>query len=148
MEILNRIKENWKILGSLFVLVLLAIIIYKRIIKDNDIFESFEPATRCYPQLEMIPNIDDDAVRNLVQQQWDGKVVEMNKHRAPCSNYILSGPVISKMFNIDDMCHSNRWKDQLNWNCFYRYELEKNLLKDPNWAKDLYRKDFGIFYKV
>ena len=148
MEILNRIKENWKILGSLSVLVLLAIIIYKRIIKDNDIFESFEPATRCYPQLEMIPNIDDDAVRNLVQQQWDGKVVEMNKHRAPCSNYILSGPVISKMFNIDDMCHSNRWKDQLNWNCFYRYELEKNLLKDPNWAKDLYRKDFGIFYKV
>ena len=148
MSIVEKLQESWKIILAVSVLSLLAFIIYRRIIKDNEIFETFEPALRCSPQLGMLPNIDDDAVRNLVQQQWDGKVVEMNKKRAPCSNYILDGPVISKMYDIADMCHSDRWKDQLNWNCFYNYELTKNLLKDPNWAKDLYRKDFAIFYKV
>lgn len=148
MSVLDKIGQSWKTILAISVLVLFAIIIYRRIIKDNEIFEEFEPALKCSPQLAMLPNIGDDAVRNLVQQQWDGKIVQMNKDRAPCSNYILSGPVISKMYDVADMCHSDRWKDQLNWNCFYRYELEKNLLKDPNWAKDLYRKDFGIFYKV
>ena len=148
MSILDKIQENWKLIIGVALLVLFAIIIYKRIIKDNDIFETFEPALQCAQQLGMLPHIGDDATRNLVQEQWNGEVVEMNKKRAPCSNYIISSPVISKMYNIDDMCHSNRWKDQLNWNCFYRYELEKNLLKDPNWAKDLYRTDFAIFYKV
>ena len=118
MSILEKIQENWKMLLVIFLLILTAIIIYRRIIKDNEIFEAFEPALQCSPQLGMLPNIGDDAVRNLVQQQWNGKVVEMNKHRAPCSNYILSGPVLSKMYDVADMCHSYRWKDQLNWNCF------------------------------
>ena len=145
---LTRLQENWKSIVGILVLLLLAMIIYRRIIKDNEIFETFEPALHCSSQLGMLPNIGCDSVRNLAQQQWDGKVVNMNEKRAPCSNYIISSPVISKMYNIDDMCHSNRFKDQLNWNCFYRYELTKNFLKDPNWAKNLYRPDFGIFYKV
>jgi hypothetical protein len=73
---------------------------------------------------------------------------KMNAQRPQCSTYEITTPPISSLFNIDQMCHTSDEKQQLEWNCFYRYGLEKNMLTNPNWVKNAFRKDFPIFYNT
>ena len=154
---LDILTNNWQfILGILF-LVLFASIIYTRIIKNNEIFEQFG----CEPQLGMLPPQDRPSqpiptiingqlseLRGSDLEEMPSEALKLNETRPKCSNYIINSPPISSMFNIDDMCHTDNKKEQLEWNCFYRYQLEKNLLKDPKWANNLYRKDYPVFYRV
>jgi hypothetical protein len=120
----------WIYISGILLLLLFASVIYTRIIKNNEIFEHFGEN-----------NMSTSKNNILLNQQ-------MNIGPTKCSKYIVDNTPISSMFNIDDMCHTDNKKEQLHWNCFYRYQLEKNLLNDPHLVNELFRKDFPIFYKV
>jgi hypothetical protein len=166
---LEILINNWKFIVSLLGLILFASIVYMRIIKNNEIFEHFG----CYDQLGMLPPKDkacqpipmiingqpgelrgsdiSEIKSDIGSEIKDGlppAAIELNVNRPQCSNYIINSPPISSMFNITDMCHTNNKKEQLEWNCFYRYQIEKNILSDPKWANNLYSRDYPIFYKV
>jgi hypothetical protein len=152
------IFENWKLILSLFALILFAAIVYMRIIKNNEIFEEF----KCENQLGMLPPSNESChsipiVMNGQKGELRGidfnmsnnnNISQMNSTRPQCSNYIINSPPISSMFNIADMCHTNNKKEQLEWDCFYRYNIQKNMLKNPNWAKNIFVRNSPIFYKI
>jgi hypothetical protein len=121
----------WIYISGILLLLLFASVIYTRIIKNNEIFEHF---SENYVRPTSKNNI-------LFNQQ-------INMGPTKCTKYIVDSKPISSMFNIDDMCHTDNKKEQLHWNCFYRYQLEKNLLSDPKAVNEMFRKDFPIFYKV
>ena len=154
---LDILINNWKFILGLLVLLLFASIVYMRIIKNNEIFEQFG----CESQLGMLPpkeqtcqpipivnNGQSGELRGTDLEEMPTAALELNSTRPKCSNYIINSPPISSMFNIDDMCHTDNKKKQLEWNCFYRYQIEKNLLNDPKWANNLYNKDYPVFYRV
>jgi hypothetical protein len=120
----------WMYISSILLLLLFASVIYTRIIKNNEIFEHFGE------------NIGPSLKNEILFNQ------QINMGPTKCSKYIVDSKPISSMFNIDDMCHTDNKKEQLKWNCLYRYRLEKSLLNDPNVANEMFRKDFPIFYKV
>jgi hypothetical protein len=121
----------WIYISGILLLLLFASVIYTRIIKNNEIFEHFSEN-----------NIGPTSKNNILFNQ------QINIGPTKCSKYIVDSTPISPMFNISDMCHTDNKKEQLNWNCFYRYHLEKNLLNDPHLVNEMFRKDFPIFYKV
>jgi len=146
MSVLSRLSENKGAVFGILALIVFAHILYIRVIRDNAIYEEFSGSSKCLPQLGMVPGISAQTGSNLVSSGWNGQVV--NKDSQKCSNYVLNSPPIASMFNINDMCHTNCPTEQLHWDCFYRYDLEKKFLEDPNWAKDAFPINYAIFYKV
>ena len=148
--------DNWKYILALLALTLFASIIYMRIIKNNEIFEEF----RCENQLGMLPPSNPSCksipvIVNGTQGELRGShfnmsntINQMNEQRPKCSNFVVNSPPISSLFNITDMCHTSNKKEQLEWDCFYRYQLQKNLLKDPNWARNIFKRNYPIFYRI
>lgn len=160
---LEILLENWKLILGLLALILFASIIYMRIIKNNEIFEEF----RCESQLGMLPPSDQNCrsipvVTNGQQGELRGSdltratnsntnsntITQMNSTRPQCSNFVVNSPPISSMFNISDMCHTSNKEEQLAWNCFYRYQLQKNILKNPRWTTNLFIRNSPIFFRV
>lgn len=126
-------KENWKPIAGIFVLCIFASVIYTRIIKNNEIFETFDgnfgmlpPQDRRFRPIGVVPMGTDPQ----------------------CSSYKITSPPISDLFNISDMCHTAKEREQLEWNCFYRYDLQKKFLSDPNWARNVFNTNAPIFYKI
>jgi hypothetical protein len=154
---LESLKQNWKPILGVFVLCIFASIIYTRIIKNNEIFEAFDAG-----QLGMLPSQDRpfqpipvvvDGQRNYLPGTYFGDelpldMAKLNAQRPQCSTYEITSPPISSLFNINDMCHTANKKEQLQWNCFYRFDLEKKFLSDPNWATNVFTKDAPIFYRI
>lgn len=125
--------ENWKPIAGIFVLCIFASVIYTRIVKNNEIFETFQG------NLGMLPP-QDRRFRPI-------GVIPMGTN-PECSTYKITSPPISDLFNISDMCHTSKEREQLEWNCFYRYQLQKKFLSDPNWATNVFNKDAPIFYRI
>ena len=92
----------WMYISGILLLLLFASVIYTRIIKNNEIFEHFGE------------NIGPSLKNEILFNQ------QINMGPTKCSKYIVDSKPISSMFNIDDMCHNDNKKEQLNWNCLYR----------------------------
>ena len=118
MSLYTQLKEQWVFVLFICFVVLVAAFVYKRIILYSDIFESFESSylsknTRAQP--------------HIPEQNFK------------CADYIVSSPVVSKLFRVEETCHSSEPTDQHNWQCFYkhprdlleiqRYRLGRKFLK-------------------
>jgi hypothetical protein len=121
----------WIYISGILLLLLFASVIYTRIIKNNEIFEHFSEN-----------NIRPTSKNRILFNR------QINNVPTKCTKYIIDNKPISSMFNIDDMCHTDNREEQLRWNCFYRYQLTKNLLNNPSVINGMFRKDFPIFYRV
>jgi hypothetical protein len=127
MSLYTQLKEQWVFVLFICFVVLIAAFVYKRIILYSDVFESFESKyvsknTRFQP--------------HIPEQNFK------------CADYIVSSPVVSKLFRVEETCHSREPADQHNWQCFYRHKLQKGLLENPKFAQGLTNKNFAPFYKV
>ena len=77
------------------------------------------------------------------------KVLEIiQKTPITCSNYIIDKSPISKLYRINEECHSSDSKDHAKWNCFYKYIIQKQSLENPENIRGLFRTDYPIFYRV
>lgn len=120
MSLYTQLKEQWVFVLFICCIILVAAFIYKRIILYSDIFESFD--THSQP-----------------------KIPEQN---FKCADYVISSPVVSDLFRVEETCHSSDPTDQHNWQCFYKHKLQKGLLENPKFVQGLTNKNFAPFYKV
>lgn len=127
MSLYTQLKEQWVFVLFIFFVVLVAAFIYKRIILYSDIFESFE-SSKITKNTRNQPHIPEQNFK--------------------CADYVVSSPVVSKLFRVEETCHSSEPTDQHNWQCFYRHKLQKGLLENPKFAQGLTNKNFTPFYKV
>ena len=125
MSLYTQLKEQWVFVLFICFVILVAAFVYKRIILYSDIFESF-----------------DDRQKNTRAQPH---IPEQN---FKCADFVVSSPVVSDLFRVEETCHSSEPNDQHNWQCFYKHQLQKGLLENPKFAQGLINKNFAPFYKV
>ena len=134
MTLFEYLNENWMSVLVITFFILSAGFLYKRFINNNDLFENFE----CIK--------DPETLKDCRETIYTKKILQ--KKPINCSNYIIDKSPISKLYRINEECHSSNSKDHAKWNCFYKYIIQKQSLENPENVRGLFKTDYPIFYRV